>query len=85
MKRAEAEGKIRDAESRLRELQGQFQASQGSPIKLLQVAVLATSFGDSIANMTVTDNLTQRRKSLRDATSKLAADAQASALTATRV
>jgi len=85
VKRAEAEGKIRDAESRLRELQSQFQASQGSPIKLLQVAVQATSFGDTIANMTVTDNLTQRRKTLRDATSKLAADAQASALSATRV
>ncbi|NCC52625.1 MAG: hypothetical protein EOM20_15600 [Spartobacteria bacterium] len=46
VKRADAEGKIRDAESRLSELQRQFQASQGSPIKLLQVAVMATSFGD---------------------------------------
>ena len=85
VKRAEAEGLIRDAESRLVELQNKFREAQGSPIKLLQVAVMAGQFGDVVANLTVTDNLTARRKTLRDATSKLASDAQASALTATRV
>jgi MoxR-like ATPase len=85
VKRAEAEGRMRDAESRLRELQTEFKGAAGSPIKLLQVAVKAAQFGDVIANLTVTDNLTDRRKALRDTTSKVASDAQAAALKATRV
>ncbi len=85
VKRAEAESRMRDAEMQLRGLQQEFQSANASPIKLLQVSVKATKFGDTIANLTVTDNLTDRRKALREATTKLASDAQAAALNATRV
>lgn len=85
VKRAEAGQKIRDAESRLRELQVEFQGSAGSPIKNLQVSVKASQFGDSVANLTITDNLSDRRKALRDASNKLAVDAQKAALASTRV
>lgn len=84
VKRAEAEQKIRDAESRLRELQSEFQGSAGSPIKCLQVAVRATQFSDTVANLTVTDNLSDRRKALRETAAKLSTDAQKAALSATR-
>lgn len=87
VKRSEAEQKICAAEQELRGLQAEYQSatSANSPIKLLQVAVKAQQFGDTVANLAITDNLTDRRKALRDVTSKLASDAQSVALKATRV
>jgi hypothetical protein len=83
--RAAAEALVVDAEARLAELVREHEQASGSPIKLLQVAKRFTAFGDSVANLKVTDGLTDRRKRVRDAAQEKASVAQKAALEATRV
>lgn len=85
VKRAGAEQRMREAETKLRMLQTEFQSSAGSPIKLLQIALKGEQFSNELAQLTVTDNLVDRRKAVRDATAKLIGDAQQAALRATRI
>lgn len=83
--RAEAERRLTDAERRFQVLLGEFQASDGSPIKLLQAAKKFLAFGDEVSSLKVTDGLTERRKQLRDAVSEKAGEAQRLAMEVTRI
>jgi len=85
--RAAAEGRVRVAEDalahNLRELEDAKRAQ--SPIKLLQVSKRLTAFQDEVANLKVTDGLTERRKQLRESASVKAAEALRLALESVRV
>lgn len=85
--RAQAEARIRSAESELRVLLSQLDEAERatSPIKLLQVAKRLQAFQDEVSNLKITDGLTDRRRSLRDTASEKAAEAQRQALESTRV
>lgn len=65
-KRAAAEGAMRDAERELERILADA-SGESSPIKLMQAHKRLLSFGDVVAKLTVTDNLTERRKQLREA------------------
>ncbi len=82
--RAAAEGRIREAETKLRSLISEFSAAGGSPIKLLQAARRFLNLQDEVANLKVTDGLTERRKQLREAVATKAAECQRLALENTR-
>jgi len=83
--RAAAEGRLQDAERKLHVLLAELTAASGSPIKLLQAARRFLAFQDEVANLKVTDGLTDRRKNLRDVTAEKAAEAQRLALENTRI
>jgi len=85
--RAAAEGRMADAEQKLRALLAELEdAERGkSPIKLLQSARRLEMFGDEVASLKVTNGLTQRRKQLRETVSKKASEAKHLAFENTRV
>lgn len=83
--RAVAETRLCEAEQKLRAMIAEFSAIGGSPIKLLQLAKKLTSLQDEVANLKVTDGLTDRRKQLRDSAAAKSAEAQRLALENTRV
>jgi len=85
MERAAAEARIVEAEASFNALLAELAAADGSPIKLLQVSKRFVAFQDSIANLKVTDGLTDRRKRLRESASEKALAAQNAAVEATRV
>lgn len=86
-KRAAAEGSLRELESAVAVVRQEFEAARasGTPIKLLQAAKRAAMLGDALAKIALTDNLSDRRKSARDAVGRIASEAQAAAMEATRV
>lgn len=83
--RAAAEGRLLEAESKLQNLLSELQSASGSPIKLLQAARRFLNLQDEVADLKVTDGLTERRKQLREAVATKAAEAQRLALENTRV
>lgn len=83
--RAEAEGRLIRAEAKLNELMNEMSTATGSAIKLLQVSKKFLVFQDEVANLKVTNGLTDRRKQVRDKASELAAEAQKLALENTRI
>jgi len=83
--RAEAEARVAEAESEFKVLEVALSEADGSPIKLLQVAKRFTAFGDKVAQLRVTDGLTDRRKRLREASSEKSMAAQKAALEETRI
>lgn len=85
--RAAAEALVQGAERKLQALLAELaEASRAqSPIKLLQSARQLIAFQDEVANLKVTDGLTERRKQLRDSASAKAVEAQRLALENTRV
>lgn len=83
--RAAAEGRVQEAERKLRTLLGEFGDAAGSPIKLLQVSKRLQVFGDEASGLAVTDGLVERRKQLRDSAAAKAAEAQQQALENTRI
>lgn len=82
--RAEVEANIAAAERTLRQLINDLDGSD-TPIKALQVAKRMISFQDEVANLKVTDGLTERRKSLRDSVGAKITEAQSRALETTRI
>lgn len=82
--RAAAEANIAAAERTLRQLINDLGASD-TPIKALQVARRLISFQDEVANLRVTDGLTERRRSLRDSVGAKITEAQQRALEMTRI
>ncbi len=82
--RAAAEGRLKEAERRLQSLLGEY-GQADSPIKCLQAARRFLAFQDEVANLAVTDGLTDRRKSLRETAATKAAEAQAKAMETTRI
>ena len=83
--RAEAESRLQAAERKLQNLLAEFEANGRSPIKCLQAARRLLAFQDEVANLKVTDGLTDRRKRLREVASEKAAEAQRLALENTRI
>jgi energy-coupling factor transporter ATP-binding protein EcfA2 len=83
--RAAAEGRLQEAERKFQDLLAEFNSAGNSPLKYLQVARRLQAFQDEIANLKVTDGLTERRKQLRDSASERAAAAQKAALESTRI
>jgi hypothetical protein len=84
MERAEAEKKLQAVEGRLQPLLNELSGTQ-SPIKCLQVARYLQVLQDEAAALKVSDDLSERRKQLRDRIAKAIPDAQQKALDATRV
>ncbi|OGG47374.1 hypothetical protein A3D66_02020 [Candidatus Kaiserbacteria bacterium RIFCSPHIGHO2_02_FULL_50_9] len=82
--RAQAESRLVDAERKFQSIMTEFSSVAQSPIKLLQVARRLIAFQDEVANLKVTDGLTDRRKRMRDTASEKAAEAQRLALENTR-
>lgn len=83
--RAEAEVRVAEVEAEFKALEVALSEAAGSPIKLLQVAKRFTAFGDKVAQLRVTDGLTDRRKRLREASSEKSIAAQKAALEETRI
>ena len=86
-KRAAAEGQLRELESAVAQVRQEFAEARASasPIKLLQAAKRAAQLGDALAKIALTDNLADRRKAARESVAKIATEAAAAALEATRV
>ncbi len=86
-KRAAAEGQLRELEGAAAQVRQEFSEARanGSPIKLLQAAKRAALLGDQLAKIALTDNLADRRKAARESVAKIATEAAAAALEATRV
>lgn len=83
--RAAAEGRVQDCEQKLNVLLADLRQSEGSPIKLLQMAKRFQALADEAANLKVTDQLADRRKRLRDSIAEKSAAAQKAAFDATRI
>lgn len=84
MERAEAEKKLQVVEGRLQPLLTDLNGQQ-SPIKFLQVARHLQALQDEAAGLKVSDDLSDRRKQLRDRIASAIPSAQQKALEATRV
>lgn len=84
MERAEAEQNMKKIEERLHPLLSDLNG-QNSPIKYLQVARHLQVLQDEAAALKVSDDLSERRKNLRDRIASAIPSAQAKALEATRV
>ena len=82
--RAQAEHYLRVAEERLNQLLSALTTAD-SPIKALQVAKRLMGFQDEVAQLKVTDGLSDRRKRLRDSVAQKVVEAQQKALDSTRV
>lgn len=87
VKRAQAEERIRGLEAAVKAIAEEFEQARraASPIKLLQVVKRASGLGDELGKVAITDNLLDRRKAAREAVGKIATNAQAAALEATKV
>jgi hypothetical protein len=83
--RAAAENLLQAAEQKLQTLLAEITAASGSPIKLLQVARRFQVFQDEVANLKVTDGLTDRRKRLREVAAEKVVEAQKAAMDSTRI
>ena len=83
--RAQAEGRLVEAEHKLQTLLAAITEAGVSPVKLLQVAKRLRQFEDEVAALAVTDNLSDRRKKMREATAERAAAAQQAAFDNTRI
>jgi hypothetical protein len=72
--RAAAESRLNEAEVRFKELKAQYDDAvrTRSPIKIGQAAKRMQAFVDEVADLTVTDGLTERRTKLRESASELA-------------
>lgn len=84
MERAEAEKNLQAVEERLHPLLSDLNG-QNSPIKYLQVARHLQMLQDEAAALKVSDDLSERRKNLRDRIASAIPSAQTKALEATRV
>ncbi len=82
--RAQIEHLLGAAEAKLRALLGEFNSAD-TPIKYLQVAKRLELFGDEASSLKVTDELSSRRKQLRETASEKASAAQKRALEETRI
>jgi hypothetical protein len=82
--RAQAESNLRVAEAKLAQLLSDL-AGADTPIKALQCAKRLVVFQDDVAQLAVTDGLSDRRKRLRDSVAQKAMEAQQCALDNTRI
>ncbi len=85
--RATAEVLLVEAEGELNSLLSDLEAADRtqSPVKCNQAALRLLSFQDKVANLKVTDGLTEKRKQLREAASQKSAEAQKLSLKHTRL
>ncbi|MEZ4103971.1 MAG: AAA family ATPase [Candidatus Paceibacterota bacterium] len=84
MERAEAEKNMQKIEERLRPLLRDLEGGQ-TPIKFLQIAKFLQDLQDLAAKLTVSDDLSEKRKNLRERIGTAIPQAQQKALEVTRV